>query len=300
MTVQDALERAKQMAKARETRAIPARLPVPPPVQHASRPEPVSAVAVPLQAYAPNEERRSPLPNFTVRPYDAVVCTENRVLVPGARSADAAHGAAAYRILRARLLQKVRSDNWTAVGLTSPGPSEGKSLTAINLALTIAAERNNDVFLLDLDLRNPSIARYLGVTPPREIASYLGGNSPAEEVLFSIGIEHLTLAANGRGDEHASELLATGRIYELLTYIRNVSTRPLVIVDMPPILNTDDALVVAPQLDGMLLVVGEGRTRRDGLERAAELLADFNLAGIVLNHSRESLQEYYSGSYGSA
>jgi len=301
MTVQDALERAKQMAKAREARAVPARVlpPAPPPPQPVSRPESAAPIAVPLQAYAPNEERRSPLPAFTVRPYDPGVCIENRVLVPEAKSVDVQHGAAAYRILRARLLQRVRSDNWTAVGLTSPGPSEGKSLTAINLALTIAAERNNDVFLLDLDLRNPSIARYIGVTPPREIASYLGGACQAEEVLFSIGIEHLTIGANGRGDERASELLATGRLYELLTYIRKVSTRPLVLVDMPPVLNTDDALVVAPQLDGMLLVVGEGRTRRDGLERAVELLADFNLGGIVLNHSRESLQEYYSGSYGS-
>ena len=294
MTVQDALERAKQMAKAREGR-VPVRPPVAPPV---SRPAPPATIAVPLPAYAPNEERQTELPGFPVRPYDIEQCTQNRVLVPETRLAGNAHGAAAYRILRARLLQRVRNDNWTAVGLTSPGPSEGKSLTAINLALTIAAERNNDVFLLDLDLRNPSIARYLGVTPPRDIASFLSGDSRPEETLFSIGIEHLVLAASATRDEHASELLATGRLYELLTYLRKVSTRPLVIVDMPPVLNTDDALVVAPQLDAMLLVVGEGRTRRDGLERAAELLAEFNLAGIVLNHSRESLQEYYGGNYG--
>jgi Mrp family chromosome partitioning ATPase len=136
------------------------------------------------------------------------------------------------------------------------------------------------------------------VTPPKDIAGYLGGTCRPEDILFSIGIDHLTLAASAVRDERASELLATGRLYELLTYIRKVSTRPLVLVDMPPVLNTDDALVVAPQLDAMLLVVGEGRTRRDGLERAMELLVDFNLAGVVLNHSRESLQEYYGGNYG--
>ncbi len=303
MTVQDALERAKQMAKARESRTVPARTAAPAPVGWA---EPAAAsVAVPARApgpgYAPAEPRHAtPLPAFAVRPYDPAQCTQNRVLVPEIRAAGNAHASAAYRIVRARLLQRVRGENWTAVGLTSPGPSEGKSLTSINLALTIAAERNNDVFLLDLDLRNPSIARYLGVTPPRDIAGYLSGTCNAEEVLFSIGIEHLVLAGSAVSDEHASELLANRRLYELLGYIRRIAARPLVIVDMPPVLNTDDALVVAPQLEAMIMVVGEGKTRRDGLERAVELLTEYNLAGIVLNQSRESLQEYYGGSYGSS
>lgn len=303
MTVQDALERAKQMAKARESRATPARAAAPSPVGWSEPAAPSVAVPAssPSPGYAPAEPRHAaPLPVFAVRPYDPAQCTQNRVLVPETRAAGNAHASAAYRILRARLLQRVRGENWTAVGFTSPGPSEGKSLTAVNLALTIAAERNNDVFLLDLDLRNPSIARYLGVTPPRDIAGYLSGNCSAEEVLFSIGIEHLALAGNAVHDEHASELLANRRLYDLLGYIRKIAARPLVIVDMPPVLNTDDALVVAPQLEAMIMVVGEGRTRRDGLERAAELLADYNLAGIVLNHSRESLQEYYGGSYGSS
>lgn len=306
MTVQDALERAKQMAKARESRAAPAsaRAAASSPIGWA---EPAAAavaapVRVPATGYAPAEPRHTvPLPAFAVRPYDPAQCTQNRVLVPETRAASSdAHASAAYRILRARLLQRVRGENWTAVGLTSPGPSEGKSLTAVNLALTIAAERNNDVFLLDLDLRNPSIARYLGVTPPRDIASYLSGTCSAEEVLFSIGIEHLVLAGSAVSDEHASELLANRRLHELLGYIRRIAARPLVIVDMPPVLNTDDALVVAPQLEAMIMVVGEGKTRRDGLERAVELLTEYNLAGIVLNQSRESLQEYYGGSYGSS
>ncbi len=302
MTVQDALERAKQMAKARESRTTPSRAaapsslgwaePVAPPVAPPARP--------PGPGYAPAEPRHAaPLPVFAVRPYDNAQCIQNRVLVPETRGEGNAHASAAYRILRARLLQRVRGANWTAVGLTSPGPSEGKSLTSINLALAIAAERNNDVFLLDLDLRNPSIARYLGVTPPRDIAGYLSGNCSAEDVLYSIGIEHLVLAGSAVSDEHASELLANRRLYDLLGYIRRIAARPLVIVDMPPVLNTDDALVVAPQLEAMIMVVGEGKTRRDGLERAAELLRDFNLAGIVLNQSRESLQEYYGGAYSS-
>jgi protein-tyrosine kinase len=298
MTVQDALERAKQLAKAREAAAPkPAAAPVPRP----RRTEPVAPEPAPVAAhsplYAPAEHRRSELPAFALRPYDLEQCILNRVLVPEMRPRGEMLGAAAYRILRTRLLQRVRNGNWTAVGLTSPGPAEGKSLTAINLALSIAAEGNNDVFLLDLDLRNPSTARYLGVHPPRDLGDFLAGRCEPQEVLYSIGIPNLVFGGGVVNNPQASELLASGHLYELFGYIREVSTRPLILVDMPPILSTDDALVVAPQVEAMLLVIGEGKTRRDGLERATELLAEFNLAGIVLNRSRETVQDYYGGVY---
>jgi protein-tyrosine kinase len=297
MTVQDALERAKRMAQARRREDSGAagaaapyrandRLPVPP----APVPQPA--------AYAPTEQRKQELPTFEFTPYDVDQCIRSRVLVPEMRSQGESQGAAAYRILRARLLQKIRGGKWVTVGLTSPGPSEGKSLTALNLALTIAAEGNNDVFLLDLDLRNPSVARYLGVAPSHSIADCLAGKCGPQDALFSVGIANLTLGTSAANNSQASELLASGRLFELLAYIREVSTRPLIMIDMPPVLNTDDALVLAPQVDAMLMVVGEGRTRRDGLNRATELLSDFNLAGIVLNHSRETVQDYYVGNYG--
>ena len=296
MTVQDALERAKRMAQARRREDSAAagagapyrqndRLPVPP-------------TPVPQAAYAPTEQRKQELPKFEFTPYDVDQCIRSRVLVPEMRVQGESQGAAAYRILRARLLQKIRGGKWVTIGLTSPGPSEGKSLTALNLALTIAAEGNNDVFLLDLDLRNPSVARYLGVTPSHSIADCLAGKCRPQDVLFSVGVANLTLGTSAANNSQASELLASGRLFELLAYIREVSTRPLIMIDMPPVLNTDDALVLAPQVDAMLMVVGEGRTRRDGLNRATELLSEFNLAGIVLNHSRETVQDYYVGNYG--
>lgn len=303
MTVQDALERAKQLARERqatstppaaEARAAP-RAPRPRSEPPAPAVAPVAPVSTPM--YAPQEVRERMLPTFAVRPYGVDQCVANRILVPETRPRGEMLGTAAYRILRTRLLQRVRNGNWTAVGLTSPGSGEGKSLTAINLSLTIAAEGNNDVFLLDLDLRNPSIARYLGVHPPHDLGDYLAGRCGPEDALFSIGIPNIVLAGSVQHNPQASELLAAGRVYELLRYIRDVSLRPLVIVDMPPVLSTDDALVVAPQMEAMLMVIGEGRTRRDGLERATELLSEFNLAGIVLNRSRETVQDYYGGAY---
>jgi Mrp family chromosome partitioning ATPase len=164
----------------------------------------------------------------------------------------------------------------------------------LNLAISIAREGNNDVFLIDLDMRNPSVARYLGVTPPKEISEFFLGGIPAHDVFFTVGIDNLAVAGSSLPVANASELLATRCVEELFSYVRSVSERPLVVLDLPPVVNTDDALVVAPRLDAMVLVVSEGHTRRDGLETALNLLSEFPIAGVVLNQSQESLgSEYY-------
>jgi protein-tyrosine kinase len=226
--------------------------------------------------------------------YDRDECATNRVLVPDNDSTERATGAAAYRVLRTRVLQRTRSNGWNAIGVTSPGQGEGKSVTALNLAISIAREGNNNVFLIDLDMRNPKMCQYLGVAPHVEINEFLAGTAPAEETLFSIGIDHLTLAGTRSKTDLASELLASGRVEELFAYIRSIAKRPLIVVDLPPLLSTDDALIMAPKVDACLLVLAEGKTRRDSAAKALELLAEFKLAGIVLNRSHAVVTDYYS------
>jgi Mrp family chromosome partitioning ATPase len=104
----------------------------------------------------------------------------------------------------------------------------------------------------------------------------------------------LTLAGTRTATDESSELLASGRVEELFQFIRNVAPEPLIIVDLPPLLSTDDALVVAPKVDACVLVVCEGKSRRDGAAKALELLSEFNLAGIVLNQSHTVVSDYYS------
>ena len=235
------------------------------------------------------------MPVFPQVPYDALACATRRVMIPSTEGPSKATAAAAYRVLRTRILQRTRANQWHTIGVTSPGQGDGKSTTALNLALSIARERNNNVFLVDLDMRNPKVCEYLGATPPVDINRYLSGEARAEDVLFSIGIDNLTLAGTITSTEHASELLASGRVEELFGYIRSVAPEPIVLVDLPPLLSTDDALVVAPKVDACLLVLAEGKSKRDGAAKALELLSEFKLAGIVLNRSRSSVvKDYYS------
>jgi protein-tyrosine kinase len=213
----------------------------------------------------------------------------NRIALPESRLAANAHVGAAYRMVRTRLLHTVNTNNWTTLAITSPEAGEGKSLTAINLALNVARDRTTSIFLIDLDMRNPSICRYLGVQPPRELVGFFAGQAGPEGMFFSIGPENLAIAGSTSTTGFASELVAGQRFEDLIDYIKSVADNPLVLIDLPPILLTDEALLVAPRVDATLLVVAEGKTRRDCLVRAKALLADFTCAGVILNRSSENL-----------
>ena len=152
------------------------------------------------------------LPVFPEIPYDPVLCTANRIFVPELSFGSRSPAVAAYRVLRTRLLHRTRSNEWTKIGVTSPGQGDGKSVTALNLAISIAREGNNNVFLLDFDMRSPKMCQYLGTPPPIAIDDYLSGSGRPEDCLFSTGIENLSLAGSLTGTENASELLASARI----------------------------------------------------------------------------------------
>ena len=212
----------------------------------------------------------------------------SRIALPDSPLAGDERVSAAYRMVRTRLLQRMRTNSWTTVAITSPEAGEGKSVTVINLALNIARHAGHDVFLLDLDMRSPSVCAYLGVRPPRQLIDYFAGSVALTDVFFSVGPPNLSIAAGTNGTALASELLTHAKLDELIGYIKRIALNPIVLIDLAPITVTDEALAVAPHVDAMLLVVAERKTRRDSLARAKQLLADFPSAGIVLNRSSEA------------
>lgn len=225
---------------------------------------------------------------------DARQCRERRVLLPGSSDSDSG-AVAAYRMLRTRLLQRARTQGWTTIAITSAGANDGKTLTAINLALSMAREKSREIVLLDMDMRNPSVCRVLGVHPPLELRTYLEQGEGARELFFSIGSDNLLIAGSSTPTEHASELLASQRFEELFQIVRQGTVDPVVLIDLPPVLLTDDALVVAPKIDAVLVVASEGVTGRSDLSKALHLLSDFTVAGVVLNRAADTTPGYEYG-----
>jgi len=221
---------------------------------------------------------------------DAVTMERNRVILQVSDQS----ALRAYKILRTRLLQRMVSKNWNSLAITGTSTGEGKTLTAINLAVTLAQDVNTWVFLVDLDLQHPQVAGYLGMSFGRCLGDYLSGEASIDEIIYQPkGCERLAVIPNSRAFEHASELLASPRMVDLTQQLSSEIPRRIVIFDMPPLLTSDDVLVFAPRVDGILLVVCEGITGRGSLAKTKELLGDTNLIGTVLNHSAEANDSPY-------
>lgn len=202
----------------------------------------------------------------------------------------------AYKMLRTRVLQRMRSNDWRTLIVTGAGPSEGKTLTACNLALSIAEDVNQSVILVDLDLQRPSLARYFGLDVQASIGDYLTKNADMEDIVYTpAGLDRIVIMPNRDPVANSSELLASPRMRDLLEWLKNQGPETITIFDMPPVLACDDVLAFSPYADAILLVVAEGMTERDSVSRAMEMISDRNLLGVVLNQSREkeSVSSYY-------
>lgn len=202
----------------------------------------------------------------------------------------------AYKMLRTRVLQRMRSNDWHSLIVTGAGPGEGKTLTACNLAVSVAGDVNQAVVLVDLDLQRPSLARYFGLDVRASIGDYLIGKAELEEIVYApAGMERLAIIPNRDPVPNSSDLLASPRMRTLLKWLREQGPETITIFDMPPILACDDVLAFSPYVDAILMVVAEGMTERTSLARCMEMLGDRNLLGVVLNQSRE--QDSKSGYY---
>ncbi len=202
----------------------------------------------------------------------------------------------AYKMLRTRVLQRLRSNGWQSLIVTGAGPGEGKTLTACNLAVSVAGDVNQAVALVDLDLQRPSLASYFGLDVRASIGDYLLGNAELEEIVYApAGMERLAIIPNRDPVPNSSELLASPRMRTLLSWLRDQGSETITLYDMPPILACDDVLAFSPYADAILMVVAEGKTERTSLSRCMEMIGDRNLLGVVLNQSREqeSVSSYY-------
>ncbi|MCG8371500.1 MAG: hypothetical protein MJA32_13445 [Proteobacteria bacterium] len=220
---------------------------------------------------------------------DRDVQHDNKILAQNGAVRHAAEGA--YRMLRTRVMRSMRSNDWKVLGVSSGSQNEGKTYTAINLAISIAAEVDQEVVLIDLDLRRPTVYRCLGVDPEdvTDLKDYFDDDDrDLQELFVCPEIERLACILSTDPLDRPSDVLAAAAGRTLFDELRErLGPDVVVIVDLPPLLAADDALAVAPMLDAFLLVVAEGQAERQDLEEVRMLLSEFNHIGTVLNKSIE-------------
>lgn len=197
--------------------------------------------------------------------------------------------ARAYKVLRTQVSQRMRANGWRTLAVTSPNAGEGKTLTAINLAISLAMESSQTVLLVDADLHRPSVHTCMGIEVEYGLREHLQDAIPLEQVLVHPEIRRLVVLPGGTPLFNSSELLSSPMMLRLVQELKKRYPARVVIFDLPPVLTSDDVLAFAPYVDASLLVVEEGKTLRDEVARAADLLqhANQNLIGTVLNKALE-------------
>jgi protein-tyrosine kinase len=222
---------------------------------------------------------------------DRSVLDDRPIVMPG----DPGPAAHAFRMLRTQLLQRVRLHRARAVGIVSAADGEGKTVTAVNLALSLAVEPNQNVLLVDLDLRRPSVASTLKLPIERGLESWFaGGANTIEEITYAVeGFLRLSIVPTLIPVAASSEALAGSRAQAMLGELKTCEANRLVLLDLPPLLLTDDFMTIAAHLDGVVIVAREGRTKREDLTRLAEMLGPVRVLGTVLNHSAQFERRAY-------
>jgi len=281
------IKRAMELARQERTAARAAETEAQAPVAA----QPVVQAPAPAEASAPRPAAAVPGTEGRTISVSESTLQESRLLLPG-MVGDAAHE---FRLLRTQVLQRMRQRGWNTLAILSPGPDEGKTFTAINLAIAIAAQPDSTALLVDLDLRFPRIYRRFGFLPTVGIEDCLRGEAALGDAIVAVeGYPGMMLLPARGPVEHSSELISSASARALFRSIKERYANRIVIYDLPPVLATDDALSFLPQVDAALMVVGDGRTHRDDLLRCLELLRDTPILGTVLNGSRRERSAEYA------
>lgn len=208
--------------------------------------------------------------------------------------------AEAFRVLRTNMQYVEVDEEQKVIVMTSSLPGEGKTTTAINLALTTAMAGQR-VVLVEADLRRPLIAQRLQLDGAVGTTNVLIGKVSLADALQEYGSSGLQVLASGPIPPNPSELLQSHAMETLLTDLRGKFD--VIIVDAPPLLPVTDAALVAAQADGAVIVIRHGRTTRDQLQHSIERLeaVDAKALGVVINQapSRKNRTGYgYGYGYG--
>ena len=189
-----------------------------------------------------------------------------------------------YRKLKSIVIQMTAKNPGQNLLLVSSSiGGEGKSVTALNLAISLAQEHDREVLIIDADLRKPSIARYLGLTQKKGLAECLKEGLDVNEALIRTGLGNLSFLPAGASDNNPVELYSSQKMSALLAAMKERFSNGFVIVDCSPVLPFTEARILANLVDGVIYVVKEGGTSLANIEEGLNALFEATVIGLVYN-----------------
>jgi protein-tyrosine kinase len=195
--------------------------------------------------------------------------------------------AAPFDMMRTRVFQQMRSNNWRRLAVVSPGKSCGKTTVSANLAFSLARQPDLNLALIELDMRRPSLARTLGLhTGEEQFSRALEDRDPAFQHMLRYG-HNLAFAFNRSAAPNSEELLQSSHAREVFSDLERVLELSMMIFDMPPMLSSGEMMGFADQVDCVLLVAAAELTTLEEIDMCERNLSEAtNLLGVVLNKCR--------------
>ncbi len=210
-----------------------------------------------------------------------------------------------FRQIKRPLLQNIRSmkegstERLNLIQITSSFQGEGKTFNAINIAMAMAMELDYKVLLVDADVIKPSIMRSLNVKADNGLIEYLSGDiGDLSEVMLNTNIDKLTILPAGNKHNLLTELVSSAAMDQLCDELSKRYSDRIVIIDSPPILQTNEAVLLSHQVGQIVLIVEQNTTPQADIKKTLSKLGSNAKIGIVLNKSRSGETEGYYG-YGS-
>lgn len=199
----------------------------------------------------------------------------------------------AFDLLRTQVLQAMEENGWRTLAITSPTPEAGKTVLAINLAMSIAHHTTKTALLVDFDLRRPRVGASLGLPMGKAMNELLSGKAGLEEVLVNPTLPRFVVLPTREPIPLSTEVLSSPRVTNLIGDLRDRYDSRICIFDLPPLLSSDDAITVLPKFDCVLLVVANGQNSKKEIEDCLYHLGTANLIGAVLNKAEPQTRSYY-------
>lgn len=202
-----------------------------------------------------------------------------------------------YNKLRSSIIALTKGERFlNTIMVTSTVSEEGKSMTALNLAISLAKEHDHTVLLVDTDLRRPSVHKYLDINPEVGLVHCLRDKLPIENALIKTGVGKLVVLPAGEAVDDPVDMLSSNHMKRIVNELKQRYPERYVIFDTPPALPFADANVLAGIVDATLFVVREGKAKSEDVLKTLEEFKEHNLLGVVYNdaHAFLKTQSYYS------
>lgn len=199
-----------------------------------------------------------------------------------------------FNILRTKVNQAMMDNGWKSLAITSPNPGAGKTTIAINLAFSLARQKNFKVVLVDMDLRRPAVAKTMGINVTTSIRQYLSGSVEVSRCAVSVS-KNLVVLLNDQPVRGSSEMMLSDRGKEIGSNIFEAFSPDIVIYDLPPMLSSDDTMGFLPFVDCGLIIIDDGGSKYSEVAQCDQQFSSAaNLIGHVLNKSTDKAEADYN------